>query len=123
MPAAAFVAQQVLAQQLEIPLDQIQIMGIETVDYPDSCLGAPTPNEVCTQLAIPGLRVQLIGQGMVYEFHTDAAGYDIRQFGAPQPVPSGEQYRRRRFALPASRDAVAYGLRLSLYFQIRVPMS
>jgi len=89
LPAAVFVAQRALAQQLGIPLDQIQIKGTENVDYPDSCLGAPKPNEVCTQLAISGLRVQLVGQGFLYEFHTDAAGYDIRQFGDSQPALQG----------------------------------
>ena len=54
MPAAVLVAQRALAQQLGIPLDQIQIKGTENVDYPDSCLGAPKLNEVCIQLVISG---------------------------------------------------------------------
>ena len=87
MPAAVFVAQRALAQQLAIPLDQTQIKGIETVDFPDACLGAAKPGEVCVQVITSGLRVQLVAQGMLYEFHTDIAGYDLRPFGNPQPAP------------------------------------
>ena len=89
IPAAVSVAQKALAQQLGIPLDQTQIKAIEPVDFPDSCLGVAKPGEVCVQGITSGLRVQLLAQGMLYEFHTDVAGYDLRQYGNPQPAPQG----------------------------------
>jgi hypothetical protein len=87
VPAAALVAQKALAQQQGIPLDQVQIQTIENMDFTDSCLGVPRPGEVCAQAITPGLRVQLAAQGMLYVFHTDFAGYDLRQVGSPQPAP------------------------------------
>jgi hypothetical protein len=89
MPAAAFVAQRALAQQLGIPLDQTRIKTIEPVDFLDSCLNAAKPGEVCAQEITSGLRIQLLAQGMLYEFHTDVAGYDLRPMGSPQPAPQG----------------------------------
>jgi hypothetical protein len=56
------------------------------MDFPDSCLGAAKPGEVCEQVITSGLRVQLVSQGMLYVFHTDFAGYDLRQVGSPQPL-------------------------------------
>jgi len=87
MPTAVFVAQKVLAQQLGIATGEIQVKNIENVNFPDVCLGAPALNEVCSQAVTSGYRVQLIAQSMLYEFHTDSAGYDIRQFGNPQSAP------------------------------------
>jgi hypothetical protein len=89
MPTAAFVAQKALAQQLGITTGEIQVKNIESVNFSDMCLEVPAPNEVCSQVATSGYRVQLVAQGMLYEFHTDSSGYDIRQFGVPQPAPQG----------------------------------
>lgn len=87
VPGAAVVAQRVLVEELGIPIDIMQVKAIEPVDFPDSCLGAARPGEVCTPGITPGLRVQLVAYGMLYVFHTDFAGYDIRPFGSPQPAP------------------------------------
>jgi hypothetical protein len=88
-PPTAFAAQKLLGRQLGISPEQVQIKNIESVDFPDSCLGAPNLNEVCAQVVTPGMRIMLVAQNMLYEFHTDAAGYDLRQFGSPQPAPQG----------------------------------
>jgi len=89
MPSAVFAAQKLLSIQLGVPLDQVYIKGLENQDFGDSCMGIPGPNEVCKAMVTPGLRIQLVAQGMLYEFHTDYAGYDLRQFGSPQPAPQG----------------------------------
>jgi hypothetical protein len=86
-PGAAVVAQRVLVEELGVPMDIIQVKAIENMDFPDSCRGAARPGEVCTPGSTPGLRVQLVANGMLYVFHTDIAGYDIRPFGSPQPAP------------------------------------
>jgi hypothetical protein len=89
MPTPVFVAQKALAQQLGITTGEIQVKNIESVNFSDMCLEVPSPTEVCSQVVTSGYRLQLIAQGMLYEFHTDSAGYDIRQFGDPQPAPQG----------------------------------
>lgn len=88
LPGGVLAAQRVLSQRLGSVLpDQVIVQNVETVDFPDTCLGAPKPDEVCAQVITQGLRVLLVAQGMLYEYHTDFAGYDIRQFGEPQIAP------------------------------------
>ena len=89
VPGAVLVAQSVLAQERNIPIDLLQVKAIEPTDYPDSCLGAPRPDEVCTPGTLSGLRLEIAGGGLLYVFHTDLAGYDIRPFGEPQPATQG----------------------------------
>jgi hypothetical protein len=90
-PSAALAAQGLLSKQLGISWDQVQVRNVESLDYPDTCLGAPGPGEVCTTMPTPGYRIQLVAQGLLYEFHTDSGGYELRQYGEPiqaPPVPS-----------------------------------
>jgi hypothetical protein len=87
-PRAVYVAQKILAQQLGIPLDKITILNFDTVDFPDTCLGLPKPDELCAQVITSGFLIQLAVDGLMYEFHTDLMGYDIRQSGEPQIAPT-----------------------------------
>jgi len=88
LPSAVNISLLVLSNQLGIPLDHNNISYFEVVDFPDVCLSAPEPDEVCAQVVTQGFYIQLIAQDMLYEFHTDAFGYDIRQFDEPQIAPT-----------------------------------
>jgi hypothetical protein len=46
-----------IAQVLEIPLDEVVLISHEPVDWPDSCLGAPRPDEMCLEVITPGWEV------------------------------------------------------------------
>ncbi|HSM71252.1 MAG TPA: CARDB domain-containing protein, partial [Anaerolineales bacterium] len=87
VPVPVLLSEVALANQLGILPGQIQVSNIEPVNYPDACLG--TGESPCEPVAVSGYRILLNAQNMLYEFHTDANGYDIRQFGSPQPVPPG----------------------------------
>ena len=87
-PSAVHLARTLLSHQLGVSLDDKSVFKFEVVDFPDNCLGAPKPDEVCAQVVTPGFRVQLVAQGMLYEFHTDVRGYAIRQFGEPKIAPT-----------------------------------
>ncbi len=87
-PPAVFHARTVLSTRLNMWLDNSAILKFEAIDYPDSCLGAPEPEEICEQGVTQGFRIQFVVQGLLYEYHTDASGYDIRQFGEPQIAPT-----------------------------------
>jgi hypothetical protein len=87
-PRAVHAAQEVLAQELGIPLGQITILNFETVDFSDACLGVPKSDELCAQVITSGFLIQLTVDDLMYEFHTDLAGYDIRQYGEPQIAPT-----------------------------------
>lgn len=87
-PPVVFHTREVLSHQLNKWLDDSSIFHFEVVDFPDSCLGVPKPNEICEQVVTQGFRIQLVTDGMLYEYHTDAFGYDIRPFGEPQVAPT-----------------------------------
>lgn len=88
IPNVIYAAQSALSLQFGIAPDAIILLKFESMDFPDACLGAPKLNEVCAQIITQGLRVLLIGNGLMYEYHTDFAGYDIRLFGEPQIAPT-----------------------------------
>lgn len=87
-PFVVFHARDVLSHQLNKWLDNSNVFKFEAVDFPDSCLGAPKHDEVCEQVLTHGFYIQFVVDGMMYEFHTDVFGYDIRQFGEPQIAPT-----------------------------------
>jgi hypothetical protein len=53
-------------------VSQIEILVVEPVDWPDSCLGVASPGVACAQMITPGYRVILRANGSDYEYHTDA---------------------------------------------------
>lgn len=87
-PSVVFHTRTVLSNQLNLWLDNSSILKFEATDFPDSCLGAPKPGEVCEPMVTQGFRIYLVAQGMLYEYHTDIFGYDIRPFGEPQIAPT-----------------------------------
>jgi hypothetical protein len=88
LPSGVLAAQRALAQEMGVPYASVTINKFEPVDFPDSCLGVPKVDEVCEQFVTPGLRVLLVTDGMLYEYHTDFAGFDVRPFGEPQIAPT-----------------------------------
>ena len=64
-------AKQDLAQRLSIPLDQIAIVKVEEVEWPDASLGCPEPGKMYAQVIIPGYRITLSAKGQTYDYHAD----------------------------------------------------
>ena len=50
------------------------IVAVERTSWPDACLGAARPGEVCAQVVTPGYRVVLSRDGKAMEYHTDLHG-------------------------------------------------
>ncbi len=71
----------------ELPL-QVVVVSAEEVEWPDSCLGAAKPDEMCLQVITPGYRVILEHRGQRYEFHTNADGSRVVE--AQASLPDGE---------------------------------
>ncbi len=88
-PAAALAAQEALADRLALPLKRVVIRRIESVQWPDACLGINDPNTVCAQVVTPGLRVWLAAGGKQYEYHTDQAGVQVLLAGEA-PLEAGD---------------------------------
>lgn len=76
-PEAAVQAQIALAGVLGVSSDQIQIRDIQSAEWPDACLDAGTPDEICAQVITPGYRVVLAYGEELYTYHTDLAGDQV----------------------------------------------
>jgi hypothetical protein len=82
-PQAALVIRQALAQQLGVaPLD-ITLLAAEARTWPDVCLGAPRPSELCLPAATPGHRLVLAHGTDRYVYHTDSDAFRSRLVDAP----------------------------------------
>jgi hypothetical protein len=77
-PDAVLAALADLALRLEIAVDQIRVLEVESMSWPDSCLGVTSPDEMCLQVITPGHRIVLEANGQSYEYHTDATGTNLR---------------------------------------------
>lgn len=71
--AAVAAAQQALSDLLSIDPTSITVVSVDAVDWPDACLGVPTPG-ACAQVITPGYRIILSVSGQSYEFHTNLDG-------------------------------------------------
>jgi hypothetical protein len=57
-----------------IPANQLVVHNVVSVQWPDSCLGAPQPGQMCLQVVTPGYRI-LLGNGVrLFEAHTNLDG-------------------------------------------------
>lgn len=74
IPPAQRAAVQALAAALGLSVDQIKLVSIEAVDWPDGCLGVRRVGVLCTQVITPGFRIVLEANGKPYEYHTSADG-------------------------------------------------
>jgi hypothetical protein len=68
----AELAQAALARELDVPADQIAVVGIAEVDWPDTSLGVPEPGQFYAQVIVPGFLVTLQHEQTWYEYHTDS---------------------------------------------------
>lgn len=80
-------AKQDLAERLSIPPEQITVVSVEEVAWPDGCLGIRRPGLMCTQAIVPGYRIILEANGVQYEYRTNLSGSQIALAG---PLPGGE---------------------------------
>lgn len=77
-PQVVADAQQWLATQLGIEVEQVRIVEVQQVEWTDSCLGLGQPNESCLQATTPGWQVIFDVNGQRYEVRTDETGSTIR---------------------------------------------
>jgi hypothetical protein len=60
-----------LAQQLKIPVGQIEVARMEAVEWPDASLGCPKAGMMYAQVITPGYQIILSVQGKEYDYHTN----------------------------------------------------
>lgn len=84
-PRAVLQAMDQLSDSLGVDVQNIEIVEVEQMDWPDACLGLANEGEVCAQVITPGFRVVFEVGGQQYVFRTDREGEVIRR------VPEGQQ--------------------------------
>ncbi len=72
--AAWEAARHKVAQDLGLDASTLSMVSVEVAEWKDACLGLHQPDEVCTEVIIPGYRFILEAAGRRYEAHTDNAG-------------------------------------------------
>lgn len=73
-PPAVLEARSWLADQLDVPEDEITIISSEQVDWTDSCYGLGGPAESCLAAITPGWRAEFEVAGERYEVRFDETG-------------------------------------------------
>ncbi|MCE7983311.1 MAG: hypothetical protein DYG89_19225 [Caldilinea sp. CFX5] len=68
-----------LAQERQVDAAAITVVRVEAMEWPDACLGAPTAEEMCGQVIIPGYLITLAVDGTEYRYHTNEDGSMVRQ--------------------------------------------
>ena len=63
-----------LAGRLKIEIDQINVIEVVSITWPDAALGCPVPGKVYAQGRVPGYRIGLAVVGRNYAYHTDQTG-------------------------------------------------
>lgn len=72
------LARATLAKDLGVQETAVQVLSGEPVEWNDSSLGCPTPDQMALQVVTPGYRFVLQSGGQSYELHTDAGKRVVR---------------------------------------------
>ena len=72
-----------LAEETQLASDQMTVVSVEEVEWPDACLGVNKPDEMCAAVITPGFRVVIDTPNGQYEVHTDAEARFLRIASAP----------------------------------------
>ncbi len=86
-----------LASRLGVSPDQITVVRLRAVDWPDASLGCPEEGMAYTQVVTPGFQVLLMVDERVFDYH---AGSDGEAF----LCPSGERDGGHDFVPPPGID-------------------
>ena len=79
--SAAATAISLMAEWLGIEESTLRVVAVESVDWPDTCLGVTTPGALCAEVITPGWRVLLIdGLDGAHTVHMSLTG-DARWSG------------------------------------------
>lgn len=69
---------QALSQQTGIPAKKLRVIESSQKTWPNGCLGLARPDEMCTQMMIPGWRVVFSNGTQRWVYRTDATGKTYR---------------------------------------------
>lgn len=58
-----------LAERLGVTVDEIDVVSVDEVTWPDASLGCPQKDFQYAQVLTPGIRIELSSQGRTYAYH------------------------------------------------------
>ena len=70
-------ARRALAQELGVKLEDVRVVSVGQVDWPNGCLGIETPGLMCTDAIVPGYQIILEAGGKPYEYRSDLTGRQV----------------------------------------------
>jgi len=59
-----------LVKRLKISTDEVKVVSVEMVTWPDASLGCPQPGMAYAQVLQDGLRIRLEANGQTYQYHS-----------------------------------------------------
>ncbi|HET9915185.1 MAG TPA: hypothetical protein VFQ13_25060 [Anaerolineales bacterium] len=68
------IVQNDLATRLNVDVEEINVLLIESIEWPNAALGCPSPGKVYPQGRVPGFRIRLEVDDNEYFYHTDRKG-------------------------------------------------
>ncbi|MBN2002537.1 MAG: hypothetical protein JXA21_04205 [Anaerolineae bacterium] len=82
-----------LVDQLKvITPEQVSVASVESVQWPNSCMGCATPKQMCLMVLTPGYRILLNVGSMTYAVHTNRTGEKaVVCENSSTPPPSNNQ--------------------------------
>lgn len=76
--AATQAAVSALVNRFETSERYVEVVSVEKKDWPDSCLGLPKKDEVCSQVVTPGYEVKLHAESEDKFYRTNEDGTIVR---------------------------------------------
>jgi hypothetical protein len=100
-PFALDPMRELLAKELNLPLEQITLISWQAVTWRDSCLGVHRPREACLTVITPGYTLKFLAGPATAVVNTDATGKNFRlaqKDETPGPLPALSWTRTGGFA-------------------------
>ena len=67
-----------LAAQLKTAPENVQVVSVQAIDWPDTSLGCPQPGMFYAQVITPGYKILLATGGQQTEYHADERGRVVK---------------------------------------------
>ncbi len=88
-PAAqemARLSREDLSQRLGLAIEEITVLEVEAVTWPDASLGCPQPEKAYAEVLTPGFFIRLEAKGKQYLYHTDESTTVVLCTGGAMPL-------------------------------------
>jgi len=90
--SVVLAAKTMLAEKSKTTIDAIQVVDIQPVQWPDSCLGVPQDGIMCAMHVVDGYRVILSVNNLQYEAHSNQDGSQMIFVPGPVLTEPGMTY-------------------------------